>query len=479
MAQGETHCTWTQDGEGDHYETSCGEAFSFIDDGPTGNGMKFCCYCGLQIISNPYSDPPEEAATQQAQDRISKGVGLPNPSPADVAAPHECKACNDNRSAADRFHYGKYEHTCDVASAAYAEPMASAAPTSEVDAKAFDTDGRTWFNFGKDEPYVYAEFARKLQCERDAALRENVLLNEYVNRTVSLLGEAALTEEGLDAGDATELMDAVEKHNELTGRTTDWHRNLRTYDDVCKWLGIDNGDEINVWPLVEKALLENAELRKPRWTCYHCGESFTDKALASHHFGPDEEFTAPGCVDRLNNSDKELRAQLVDQYRELEATRDSEHELQKRAETAEASLAALKAAMASVELPNIHDENKNHFMECPGTWIRLKHYETLRDSATTQIAALTEKLPCGHWARDHKNPDGTCAHCAMLLSYEQQGEELEKVSAQLAEAQRDAGDARRYRFVREGRDGTYNRILIYALSALDNAIDNEMQRSAT
>lgn len=113
------------------------------------------------------------------------------------------------------------------------------------------------------------------------------------------------------------------------------------------------------------------------------------------------------------------------------------HTLQHRADTAEASLAALKAAMAETDkgLPDWPDP-MDRWERSVDSWIRAEVYNKLRHSATAQIAALTEKLPCGHWARDHKNPDGTCAHCAMLLSYEQQGEELENVSAQLAEAQK-------------------------------------------
>lgn len=40
-------------------------------------------------------------------------------------------------------------------------------PTPETDAKAFDTDGRTWNEIGADKPYVYADFARTLERDRD------------------------------------------------------------------------------------------------------------------------------------------------------------------------------------------------------------------------------------------------------------------------------------------------------------------------
>lgn len=42
-------CTWTQDGDG-IWQTSCGEGFVFDCDGPTGNKLKFCCYCGKALV---------------------------------------------------------------------------------------------------------------------------------------------------------------------------------------------------------------------------------------------------------------------------------------------------------------------------------------------------------------------------------------------------------------------------------------------
>lgn len=58
-----TECVWTQDGayDGDaDYNTSCGEMFTFIDGTPKGNGMKFCCYCGLPLVEKLYEPEPEE-----------------------------------------------------------------------------------------------------------------------------------------------------------------------------------------------------------------------------------------------------------------------------------------------------------------------------------------------------------------------------------------------------------------------------------
>lgn len=38
-------CHWKPDQDG-VYWTTCGNAFTFIDAGPSANKMKFCCYCG-------------------------------------------------------------------------------------------------------------------------------------------------------------------------------------------------------------------------------------------------------------------------------------------------------------------------------------------------------------------------------------------------------------------------------------------------
>jgi hypothetical protein len=56
-------CIWRQDdaydGDG-NWSTSCGEMFTFIDDTPKGNGMKYCCYCGAPLSELPYELEPEE-----------------------------------------------------------------------------------------------------------------------------------------------------------------------------------------------------------------------------------------------------------------------------------------------------------------------------------------------------------------------------------------------------------------------------------
>jgi ribosomal protein S27AE len=49
-------CTWTQDssGEWDYYDTECGHAFYFTDEGPIEHEFRFCPYCGKSLVDVPY-----------------------------------------------------------------------------------------------------------------------------------------------------------------------------------------------------------------------------------------------------------------------------------------------------------------------------------------------------------------------------------------------------------------------------------------
>jgi len=44
-------CVWTLKANPDYeiWESDCGEAWSFEAEGPIGNKMKFCCYCGKPL----------------------------------------------------------------------------------------------------------------------------------------------------------------------------------------------------------------------------------------------------------------------------------------------------------------------------------------------------------------------------------------------------------------------------------------------
>ena len=66
-------CTWTQtDPSWDDcntWETTCGEAYIFIDGGPAENRAKFCCYCGAPIMAKPYVYEDEDAEPEAPEVR--------------------------------------------------------------------------------------------------------------------------------------------------------------------------------------------------------------------------------------------------------------------------------------------------------------------------------------------------------------------------------------------------------------------------
>lgn len=39
-------CRWTYDETSEHYDTGCGKAWCFMEDGIEENGVKFCPFCG-------------------------------------------------------------------------------------------------------------------------------------------------------------------------------------------------------------------------------------------------------------------------------------------------------------------------------------------------------------------------------------------------------------------------------------------------
>jgi hypothetical protein len=70
----------------------------------------------------------------------------------------------------------------------------------------------------------------------------------------------------------------------------------------------------------------------PGWTCFHCNETFVSQGDAEDHFGDsgyeDSSEHNPACIERLYFSEKALRAGLMDMFRELEAERDVNDELE-------------------------------------------------------------------------------------------------------------------------------------------------------
>jgi hypothetical protein len=52
-------CEWKYDEDHCKYDTSCGEAWSFIDDGIEENGVKYCFKCGKPVIEHGLSEIKE------------------------------------------------------------------------------------------------------------------------------------------------------------------------------------------------------------------------------------------------------------------------------------------------------------------------------------------------------------------------------------------------------------------------------------
>lgn len=49
-------CVWAEDFDGE-YDTTCQQAFMFIDGSPSENQMKFCCYCGKELVEKRWRYP--------------------------------------------------------------------------------------------------------------------------------------------------------------------------------------------------------------------------------------------------------------------------------------------------------------------------------------------------------------------------------------------------------------------------------------
>jgi hypothetical protein len=52
-------CTWTYDPDG-YWQTQCGDQFCFSEGGPTENRVKFCHYCGREMVESVYANQADE-----------------------------------------------------------------------------------------------------------------------------------------------------------------------------------------------------------------------------------------------------------------------------------------------------------------------------------------------------------------------------------------------------------------------------------
>lgn len=58
-------CTWHGDAVGsDYWETDCRNSFILNDGTPADNGMKFCCYCGRQLVTDAATDEDDDDDNQ-------------------------------------------------------------------------------------------------------------------------------------------------------------------------------------------------------------------------------------------------------------------------------------------------------------------------------------------------------------------------------------------------------------------------------
>lgn len=44
-------CEWQAMCDGEYWDTACGEAFTFLVDGPRENRIQFCPYCGRRLVA--------------------------------------------------------------------------------------------------------------------------------------------------------------------------------------------------------------------------------------------------------------------------------------------------------------------------------------------------------------------------------------------------------------------------------------------
>lgn len=118
--------------------------------------------------------------------------------------------------------------------------------------------------------------------------------------------------------EASTLLAALSSRPASTGEEVEWEatdaeavmiREMQdqglTLDEACETVG-------GLSYVLQKA---GFEISRPapsvgvgeRWTCFHCGEIFTDRTCAARHFGPDED-AKPACLIKAGAEGSLLRA---------------------------------------------------------------------------------------------------------------------------------------------------------------------------
>ena len=78
-------------------------------------------------------------------------------------------------------------------------------------------------------------------------------LTDCLNHAVTELSRAAFSE-NFDMQDCEDCLKKINNEFEAMGKTSDWHILNDCYDRLCAACGVDNGDEIDILPIVEKRL---------------------------------------------------------------------------------------------------------------------------------------------------------------------------------------------------------------------------------
>lgn len=96
-------CAWTEDSDCGPWHTACGHAFTLEDGAPLDNGMRWCCFCGGQLVQVPWLDAEDHERCAYCGYHMEAPCDAP---PVDVclraldrAAKERRAACDEGRSA--------------------------------------------------------------------------------------------------------------------------------------------------------------------------------------------------------------------------------------------------------------------------------------------------------------------------------------------------------------------------------------------
>jgi len=122
----------------------------------------------------------------------------------------------------------------------------------------------------------------------------------------------------------------------------------------------------------------------PGWTCFHCDDVFLTQKDAEDHFGfsgyEDSDEHNPACVERLYFSEQALRSALMDMFRELEAEREENQNLEDELQSLQGIRPALERLFDGASTP--HE-----------AWLKLDYEQGRALTAEGIIAIIEKKAP--------------------------------------------------------------------------------------